>query len=78
LRRAHHITSSFDGGHAGLSSGAHSRDPLALPTLRLLRSLTHPEMNCGSLLDQNSFEVVDHVVEDARAGGRTGWFCRKT
>jgi SAM-dependent methyltransferase len=29
------------------------------------------------LLDRFGFEVVEHVVNDARSGGRTVWFCRR-
>ena len=30
-----------------------------------------------SLLGESGFEIADHVVEDARAGGRTVWLCRR-
>jgi hypothetical protein len=29
-----------------------------------------------ALIDRAGFEILDHVVEDARAGGRTVWLCR--
>jgi SAM-dependent methyltransferase len=31
----------------------------------------------GALLDRFGFEVAEHVVNDARSGGRTVWFCRR-
>jgi cyclopropane fatty-acyl-phospholipid synthase-like methyltransferase len=30
-----------------------------------------------SLLDRSGFEVIDHVANDARSGGRTAWLCRR-
>ena len=30
-----------------------------------------------ALLDRFGFEVIEHVVNDARSGGRTVWFCRR-
>ena len=30
-----------------------------------------------SLLDRTGFEVVDHITNDARSGGRTAWLCRR-
>jgi SAM-dependent methyltransferase len=38
-------------------------------------SLTGDEYE--ALLDRFGFEVVEHVVNDARSGGRTVWFCRR-
>jgi cyclopropane fatty-acyl-phospholipid synthase-like methyltransferase len=29
-----------------------------------------------NLISRSGFEVIDHVVEDSRAGGRTVWLCR--
>jgi hypothetical protein len=30
-----------------------------------------------ALIDQSGFEVVHHVAEDMRSGGRTAWLCRR-
>jgi hypothetical protein len=30
-----------------------------------------------ALIDGIGFEVIDHAVNDARAGGRTVWLCRR-
>ncbi len=30
-----------------------------------------------ALLDQSGFEVVRHVADDVRSGGRTAWLCRR-
>jgi len=29
-----------------------------------------------ALLDRSGFEVIEHVINDERAGGRTAWLCR--
>ena len=30
-----------------------------------------------ALLDRNGFEVVRHIANDVRSGGRTVWLCRR-
>jgi len=30
-----------------------------------------------ALLDRSGFEIIDHVANDARSGGRTAWLCRR-
>jgi hypothetical protein len=42
LRRAHHFNLDTT---VGTSAGAHSRDPLALPTLRAMTNLTKPDFS---------------------------------
>jgi 2-polyprenyl-3-methyl-5-hydroxy-6-metoxy-1,4-benzoquinol methylase len=55
------------GGH-GEAIGEYRGDPL------YHASLAPSEYR--SLIEEAGFETVDHVVEDARAGGRTVWLCR--
>jgi hypothetical protein len=38
-------------------------------------SLTPAEYR--ALLDQSGFEVVRHIANDVRSGGRTAWLCRR-
>jgi len=59
----------FNTGHMhGEAIGEYRGDPL------YSASLAPSEYR--SLLDQSGFEVVDHVIEDVSAGGRTIWLCR--
>jgi 2-polyprenyl-3-methyl-5-hydroxy-6-metoxy-1,4-benzoquinol methylase len=59
----------FNTGDAhGEAIGEYRGDPL------FHASLAPPEYR--ALIDRAGFEIVDHVVEDARAGGRTVWLCR--
>jgi cyclopropane fatty-acyl-phospholipid synthase-like methyltransferase len=30
-----------------------------------------------SLLDRSGFDIIDHVANDARSGGRTAWLCER-
>jgi cyclopropane fatty-acyl-phospholipid synthase-like methyltransferase len=42
----------------------------------LYHSSLAPAEYC-SLLDRSGFEVIDHVANDERCGGRTAWLCRR-
>jgi 2-polyprenyl-3-methyl-5-hydroxy-6-metoxy-1,4-benzoquinol methylase len=53
----------------GESIGTYQGEPLYHATL--------DSVEYRSLLTQNGFEALEHVVEDANAGGRTVWLARK-
>jgi SAM-dependent methyltransferase len=53
----------------GEASGTYRGDPL------YHASLARGEY--AALLGRHGFEVLDHAVNDPRAGGRTAWLCRR-
>ena len=65
-----HAVLMFNAGPAhGEGIGSYRGDPL------YHASLAPAEYE--ALINQSSFEVVEHAVNDARAGGRTAWLCRR-
>ena len=65
-----HAVLMFNAGPAhGEGIGSYRGDPLYHASLA--------PAEYGALINQSSFEVVEHAVNDARAGGRTAWLCRR-